>query len=193
MPDPSGTVPSRQPTNYPGYTVIQAVRSRCLHLTAAAAFLAALVLFPSVGQAACADPPGPGVDWRRCNFDNYPLAGVDLTGANLNDASFNWADLTGAKLDDSRGRVRFSRAKMKGASFRNAQLRDADFSQADLTDTDFTGANLIKVRFQSAILRGANLTGTRLRDADFFRADLSGATWIDGKRICAEGSISFCR
>lgn len=94
-------------------SVFQTIQSRCLHLSGAIAFLIALTLFPAMGQAACTDPPSPGVDWRRCNFDNYPLAGVDLTGANLNDASFNWADLTGAKLDDSRGRVRFARAKMR--------------------------------------------------------------------------------
>jgi uncharacterized protein YjbI with pentapeptide repeats len=45
----------------------------------------------------------------------------------------------------------------------------------------------------SAVLRGADLSGARIRDVDFFRADLSGATWIDGERVCAEGSITFCR
>ena len=37
-----------------------------------------------------------------------------------------------------------------------------------------------------------DVEGGRLFDADLTRADLSGATWIDGKRICAEGSIGRC-
>ena len=126
-------------------------RSKCLHVSGVVVFLAAIGAFTCcMGRAACADPPDPGVDWRSCNFDGYPLTGVDLTGANLNNASFNRADLTGAKLDNSQGRVRFSRAEMEDASFKGAQLRDADFSQANITGGDFTGANLINVRFQTA-------------------------------------------
>jgi uncharacterized protein YjbI with pentapeptide repeats len=173
--------------------VFEKARSTLLLFSLSAALFATILLLPKASEAACTDPPGAGVDWRSCNFDNYPLAGVNLTGANLNDASFNWADLTGANLDGARGRARFARAKMAGATFRDAQLRGADFSQAKLNDADFTGADLADVRFQSAILRGANLTGARVRNADFFRADLSGAIWTDGKHICAEGSISFCR
>ena len=32
----------------------------------------------------------------------------------------------------------------------------------------------------------------RMRGADLHYADLSGATWVDGKKICAEGSIGRC-
>ena len=52
---------------------------------------------------------------------------------------------------------------------------------------------MAEARLVSANLRGADLTGAKLRGTEFFRADLSGATWVDGTRVCAEGSISFCR
>ena len=144
--------------------------------------------------AACTDPPAPGVDWRRCNFDRFPLAKVDLTGATLDNASFNWADLSGSVFANVEGgRTRFARATLTGVDFSGANLRDADFSQADLQGASFADANLIDVRFHNAKLQGADFSGARIRDADFFRADLSGATWIDGERVCAEGSNTFCR
>lgn len=166
-----------------------------MRLTIASLALAmACLTAAGAAEAACSDPPAPKVDWRRCNFDRYPLSGIDISQANLDNASFNWAILEAARLDGiNGGRVTFSRAKLAHASFKGAQLRDADFSQADLAEADLSGANLIDANFQSAVLRGANLSGARIRDADFFRADLSGATWIDGKHVCAEGSISFCR
>jgi uncharacterized protein YjbI with pentapeptide repeats len=36
------------------------------------------------------------------------------------------------------------------------------------------------------------LSGAQLKGADLLEADLSGATWIDGKRVCADGSIGRC-
>ena len=39
----------------------------------------------------------------------------------------------------------------------------------------------------------ARLDGAQLEEADLSKADLTGATWIDGKRVCAEGSIGKCR
>ena len=38
----------------------------------------------------------------------------------------------------------------------------------------------------------ADLSGATVRGTDFGGADLSGATWTDGKRVCAEGSIGQC-
>jgi uncharacterized protein YjbI with pentapeptide repeats len=43
-----------------------------------------------------------------------------------------------------------------------------------------------------AILRDADLTDAQLTGADMTRADLSGATWTDGQRVCAEGSVGRC-
>ena len=54
------------------------------------------------------------------------------------------------------------------------------------------GADLRLARLFRATLRGADLTNARLGGADLNRADLSGATWTDGTRICAEGSIGRC-
>jgi uncharacterized protein YjbI with pentapeptide repeats len=56
-----------------------------------------------------------------------------------------------------------------------------------LRKADLRGAKLV-----GADLRQADLTGANLRAADLFRANLAGATWIDGKRRCAEGSIGQC-
>ncbi|NQW10656.1 MAG: pentapeptide repeat-containing protein [Alphaproteobacteria bacterium] len=152
------------------------------------------VLGAHPATAACNDPPGPGVDWRQCNFDRYDLEKIDLSGARLDNASFNRAALAGTNFTALEGgRVRFIGANLQDTVFERAQLRYADFSQANLSGASFKDADLANTRLVSANLRGANLTGSRLRGADLFRADLSGATWVDGQRVCAEGSISFCR
>ena len=41
-------------------------------------------------------------------------------------------------------------------------------------------------------MRGADLTNAVLEGADLLRTDFSGARWIDGRTICAEGSIGRC-
>ena len=160
------------------------------------AVLASLLFVATAGPAAagCSDPPRPGVDWRQCNFDRYELAQLDLTGARLDNASFNRAIMAGTDFTRlEAGRVRFLGADLRGAKFDEARLRYADFSGAKLQGASFRGADLANARLVSANLRGADLTDAVLRDADFFRADLSGATWVDGKHVCAEGSVSFCR
>ncbi len=155
---------------------------------------ALLLLSAGTASAACTDPPQPGVDWRRCSFDRYDLSRIDLTGARLDNASFNRATLAGTNFTRLEGgRVRFQGADLEGAVFADAQLRSADFTQANLKGASFRNADLVGSRMVSANLRGADLTGAKLRDVDFFRADLSGTIWIDGQRVCAEGSISFCR
>ena len=62
-------------------------------------------------------------------------------------------------------------------------LRNANLEVAKLSGTIFTGADL----------RGANLAGAEINISTKFEgAKLGGATWIDGKTVCAEGSISKC-
>ena len=65
-------------------------------------------------------------------------------------------------------------------------------SVSRVTGASLIGADLRRARLFRAILRNANLTDARLKGADLARADLSGATWTDGERICAEGSIGRC-
>lgn len=159
-----------------------------------AVFAAFTIMSTDRALAACNDPPGPGVDWRQCNFDRYELEKIDLSGARLDNASFNRASMIGTNFSKLQGgQVRFIGANLQQTIFDEAELRNADFSQANLSGASFKGADLANARLVSANLRGANLTASRLRGADFFRADLSGAIWLDGKRVCAEGSISFCR
>ncbi|MEQ8396216.1 pentapeptide repeat-containing protein [Thalassobaculum sp.] len=163
-------------------------------LGAAAVAFVSLVAATGSALAACTDPPQPGVDWRQCSFDRYDLAQIDLTGARLDNASFNRATLAGTTFTRLEGgRVRFLGADLKGAIFDQARLRSADFTEANLEGASFRDADLAESRLVSANLRGADLTGAKLRGVDFFRANLSGVTWVDGKRVCAEGSVSFCR
>ena len=143
----------------------------------------ATVLSPDWANAMCTDPPGAGVNWQRCNFDGLELAAVDLSGARLRDASFFRADLSGSTMTD----IRSSRAK-----FVNAVLKEAVLDGAKLSEASSVGADLRLARLFRATLRGADLTNARLGGADLNRADLSGATWTDGTRICAEGSIGRC-
>lgn len=156
-----------------------------------AAALAALPAGPAL--AGCTDPPAPGVNWQRCNFDGLDLSQVELAGARLRDGSYFRTNLEGADLSGIEGyRAKFINAQMAGADLSGADLERVDFTKADLADASFEGADLRNARLTRANLRGANLTGAQTGGADFFRADLSGATWIDGERICKDGSIGRC-
>ncbi len=143
--------------------------------------------------AACTDPARPGVDWRRCYADERRLPGVDLSGAKLREARFARADLSGADFSGANAhRAKFISATIAKARFDKARLTEADFTKADLTGASFRGADLRRARLFRAKLRGADLTGACLTGADMLNADLSGATWIDGKTTCAEGSNGQC-
>lgn len=152
-----------------------------------------LLAFPGAAEAACTDPPAPGVNWQRCNFDGLDLTKSDLTGARLRDASFFRADLSGSTIVNVEAqRVKFVNATLVGAVLDESRLYEADLTKADLTDASMIGVDLRRARLYRAVLRGADLTGARLEGADMTRAELSGATWSDGKRICAEGSVGRC-
>lgn len=157
------------------------------------ALLLPLVVLTGEAEAACADPPAPGVNWQRCNFDGISLGDSDLTGARLRDASFFRADLSGSDIAGADAqRVKFVNATLVGIKLDDAQLYEADLTKADLTNASMVGVDLRRARLYRAVLRGADLTGARLTDADLTRADFSGATWSDGKRVCAEGSVGRC-
>ncbi len=151
------------------------------------------ILAPDVAWALCTDPPGPGVNWQRCNFDGSDLTAVDLSGARLRDGSFFRAELSGSNLTKSdSSRAKYVNARMQSTILDAAKLYEADMTKADLTGASLVGADLRLARLYRATLRGADLTKARLKGTDLTRADLSGATWTDGKRICAEGSIGRC-
>lgn len=144
--------------------------------------------------ADCVDPPGPGVDWTRCYFDEREFLGADLSGVSMGQATFSRGDLSGSKLVNVRAaRAKFISARLVDTDFSGANLREADFTNADLTGASFEGANLGRARMFRANLRGVNFTNARMSGADLLEADLSGALWIDGKRRCAEGSEGQCR
>jgi uncharacterized protein YjbI with pentapeptide repeats len=166
---------------------------RAAMLAAALVSVLAIVLSPERANALCTDPPGPGVNWQRCNFDGLKFSGVDLTDARLRDASFFRVELSGSNLTKvDATRAKFVNADMRQAVFDAAKLFETDFTKADLTGASFTGADLRRARLFRSILRGANFAGARLGGADLTRADLSGATWTDGIRVCAEGSVGRC-
>ena len=147
-----------------------------------------------VAEAACTSSPGPGVNWRRCYFDAQDLAGYDLTGAELRDATFQRSVLDGTVFTEADAfRAKFISASLSETNFTGARLQSADFTKANLRGADLTDADLRGARFVGAGLAGANLTGAEVQDATFRNANLVGVTWIDGVRVCAEGSIGTCR
>ena len=172
---------------------VRLMRERNLVLTGLAALLLGGLLPTGAAEAACTDPPGPGVNWQRCSFDGLDLTSLDLTGARLRDGSFFRTDFSGSSLSETESlRAKFVNATMKEVVFDGAKLYEADLTKADLTDASLVGADLRRAKLFRATLRGADLTDARLTGADLTRADLSGATWSDGKRVCAEGSIGRC-
>lgn len=143
--------------------------------------------------AACSDVPSPEVYWRRCVLDRQDLQQLDLTGATLRDASFKRADLSASILQgvDAR-RAKFVTSMMQEVVLDGANLVRADLTKADLKGASLKGADLTSARMFRADLSGADLTDARLNNTDLLQAIFDGATWIDGKTICAEGSIGRC-
>jgi len=156
--------------------------------------LACLLIGGGPALAECADVAAPGVYWRRCLQDGQDLHGVDLTGATLRDASFERSNLAEAILVEVDGRrAKFISSSLRGARLDGANLVRADFTNADLTGASLVGVDLTMARMYSADLTRANLTGARLASTDLLKAVLAGATWIDGKTVCAEDSVGQCR
>ena len=153
----------------------------------------ALVAFAEPVLAGCSDFAQPGVNWRRCSQDGQDLRQADLTGATVRDASFQRADLSGAILTDADAR----RAKFISAEMQNVVLDRANLVRADLTNANLPGASLKDAdltwtKLFAANLSGADFTGARLAETDLHRAVLDDAIWIDGKTICAKGSVGQC-
>lgn len=143
--------------------------------------------------AGCADPPEPGVNWQRCNFNGVNLTELDLEGARLRETSFLRADISGSNLRGIEGfKLRLVNTTAREVDFEGASLPQADLTKADLTGANLTAADLRNARLNQAILRDADLSGVNLDGAELTEADLSGATWTDGERICREGSIGRC-
>ena len=152
-----------------------------------------LVTARSPALASCTDPPGPGVNWQRCAMDGLDLREVNLSGGRLRDGSFFRTDLSGGDLSGTESyRAKFVNATMHDVVFDGAKLYEADLTKADLTGASLVGVDLRRARLFRANLRGADLTDAMLKGADLARADLSGATWTDGERVCAEGSVGRC-
>lgn len=51
-------------------------------------------------MAACTDPAGTEVDWKRCNLGTARLTGANFTGANLTRAKLKDAILSGTIWTD---------------------------------------------------------------------------------------------
>ena len=152
-----------------------------------------LCLFSSNGFGACTDFARPGVIWRRCSYNDLLFHNVDLSGAVLRDSTFQRADLTGSNLTDIQGyRVKFIRALLRDVLFDRARLIEADFSHAILINASFRDSDLRFAKFVNADLRYSDFTNARFRRTDLRNANLEGATWIDGIKICAIGSIGQC-
>lgn len=154
---------------------------------------AGLALSHDRAEAACTDPPAPGVDWQRCSLDGLDLSGENLEGARLRESTFLRGKLIEANLKKvSAHRVKFISADLTRIDLTGANLSRVDFTKADMTEANLSGADLRDAKLFRANLTGANLSDAQMRGADLTRADFSGATWTDGKRVCKEGSIGRC-
>lgn len=162
-------------------------------LLPALAVVAVLLLGSDEAPAACTDVPAPNVQWRRCILDGAVLTGADLSGADLRDTSFKRADLSGANLTGAEAtRAKLVSTKLVGAVLDRVNLTFADLTNADLAKASLKGASLRGAKLFAARLRDADLSEAIAEGTDFLHADLSGATWIDGHTICAEGSLGRC-
>jgi uncharacterized protein YjbI with pentapeptide repeats len=83
-------------------------------------------------------------------------------------------------------------ATMHEVDLQQARLIRANLTSADLTGASLQEADLTNARLFRADLSKADLTGARLADTDLLHAVLAGATWVDGKTICAESSVGQC-
>lgn len=156
--------------------------------------LLGLMLGATPALAACTDPAGPGVDWRRCSLDGRDLSGADLSGMQLRDASLQRTQMVGSKLVGVEATyVRFVSSNLNDADLTGATLREADFTRATLRGAKLVRADLRRARLFGADLTDADLTGAMLGGTDFTNVILAGATWTDGTRICAAGSVGSCQ
>ena len=156
---------------------------------------AAILLLSATGVALadCADPAQEKVNWRRCYFDGSDLKGVDLREAMLRDATFQRAQLQKADLSGADAyRAKFFSAQLGETKFDGARLIEVDFTRANLTGASLKDVDMRNAKLVNAILNNADLTGARMTGADLRNAELGGATWIDGTKICAEGSVGRC-
>lgn len=165
-----------------------------MKLIASTIVIGACLAWSAQAFADCADPPQPGVDWRKCSMHHRAFVDADLTGAKLKGGRFTNVDFSRTNFSEVDGRrAKFIDTIARKAKFDGARLTGADFTKADLSEASFKNADLYGAQLQEAVLRGADLTGAKIDSADMSRADLSGARWIDGKTICAEGSIGQCK
>ena len=172
---------------------LREIRGKCKRMRFVPFVIILLIGVPAAFAADCTAPAAPQVDWQRCYMDGREFVGDDLAQSRLRETSFQRSDLTKANLSKVDGwRVRFISAVLKGARLDDGVFSDADFTKADLSRASMVRADLRRARFFHASLRGADLTGAKTLGADFLEADLSGARWVDGNRICAEGSLGQC-
>ncbi|PWS39277.1 pentapeptide repeat-containing protein [Falsiroseomonas bella] len=144
--------------------------------------------------AACTDPAGPEVVWRRCLLDGRDLSGANLAGAVLRDTSLQRARLVGANLTGADAfNARFVSSDLTDVDMSGATLREVDFTRAVLRNAKLAGADLRRARLFRADLTGADLTGANLEGADLSHTVLAGVRWTDGQRVCAAGSVGACQ
>lgn len=179
----------------PGVAAIGAAvgqKGTVLGLLSAAA-LGSVMLVPLPARADCSMGPAPEVMWRRCHLAGYVATDEDLTRATLRESTFNRSDFSNSvMIEVDARRAKFVSANMSGVELDGANLVQTDLTSADLTGASLRGADLTRAYLVGTIMRDVDLTGARLDRAEMLRTDFSGATWVDGRTICAEGSIGRC-
>ena len=148
-----------------------------------------LLLGATPAVAKCTDPPGPKVDWSKCDREKKRLRNMDLRGAIFERTDLTFSDLSGSNLTGAR----LTRATLNSAFFKGADLSGADLSKAEFERAVFRDARLEQVRLAFADLARADLTGARLAGADLAGAytlltriegtDLSGVTGLSQQQL----------
>ena len=125
------------------------------------------------------EPVDQGVIDDMDDFDDKVFRG-DFSDLDFSGKVLDKAILAGAKFD---------RSKFSGVRFNGVKAWHASFIGADFTNAHFAGADLSYGIFKDATFTGAAMPGGSFTTVG---ATFDGARWVNGVKICAEGSVGTC-
>ncbi len=126
-------------------------------------------------QAACADPPGRGIDWQECRKTSVMMNGMDLAESNFEKSNLSSSDLRGARLIGSN----FSKSNLVRASLADVNASNANFSGVVAARTDFSGGIFKNSNFFKAEITRADFSGATLENSDLSKGQFSRVNFKD--------------